>query len=83
MLVTLSNLVTVNPHHVASILVDDDANRLTLRMHDGEEFSLPCQYGKSIWLTSDDLVATLNAASEKPLVLDCDVQRDLFTEERV
>lgn len=59
-LVTVSNTVTLNPQFIASIVVNDATNRLMVRMHDGEEIYLPCQYGKSIWVTRDDLVKAMN-----------------------
>ena len=64
MIVTLSNTVAVNPLHVADLVVDDEKNRVTLHMADGRTHSLPCQYGKSIWATRDEMVAQLNGKIE-------------------
>lgn len=62
-LVTLSNTITINPAFIADLVVDDQRNRITVTMHDGRTHSLPCRYGKSIWVTRDELIAEMNCTT--------------------
>ena len=63
-LVILNSTVAVNPSQVADVVIDTERNRVLVRMTDGHGHSLPCEYGKSIFLTRDDLVKRLNGEVE-------------------
>ena len=60
-LVTLSNDVTLNSDFVVSAVIGGaNDNRVIVRMCDGETYSLPCLYGKSIFASRDHYVDLLN-----------------------
>ena len=63
-LVVLNNDIAVNPMFVADVVRDGERNRIILTMADGRTHSLPCEYGKSIFRTRDDLVKRLNGEVE-------------------
>ena len=63
-LVILSNDIAVNPRHVVDVVRDGDRNRIIITMVDGRTHSLPCEYGKSIFRTRDDLVKLINREAE-------------------
>lgn len=64
MIVALSNEVAVNPSQVVDLVIDGRLNRIAITMVDGRIHSLPCEYGKSIFRTRDDMVKRLNGEAE-------------------
>lgn len=63
-LVILNSTVAVNPSQVVSVVIDTEHNRVVVEMKNGRGHSLPCEYGKSIFLTRDDLVKRINGEAE-------------------
>jgi hypothetical protein len=53
-----SNLF-INPDCVASVKVNYEHGSVTIRMADGIEHHLDCDYGKSIWQTHDRIIKLL------------------------
>lgn len=62
LMIPLSNNVSVDAGCVTSTQINDEKNAITVRMHDGEQYTVRCAYGKSIFATLDELVATINEA---------------------
>ena len=62
MIIPLSNEVAVNPSQVADLVID--GNRIVISMVGGRTHSLPCEYGKSIFRTRDDILKRLNGEAE-------------------
>ena len=63
-LVILNSTVAVDPSQVVSVAVDTTGNHVLVTMADGRAHWLPCEYGKSIFRTRDDLVKRINGEAE-------------------
>ena len=63
-IVILNSTVAVNPSEVVSVVIDTEHNRVIVEMKNGRGHSLPCEYGKSIFRTRDDLVKHINGEVE-------------------
>jgi hypothetical protein len=58
-LVTIVTGIVVNPEEVSSVVVNHEFDSVTVTMHNGEKFHLPCDYGRSVWKTGDRIVEAL------------------------
>lgn len=62
LMIVLSNKVSVDAAYVTSTHINDEKNAITVKMHNGEEYTVRCNYGQSIFATHDELVAKINEA---------------------
>ena len=63
-IVILNSEVAVNPAHVVDVSVDTRGKYVLVTLADGRAHWLPCEYGKSIFRTRDDLVKRINGEAE-------------------
>lgn len=52
--------VALNPEYILRTVVNTQANTIEVVQTDRAVVTIKCEYGKSIFKTHDDLVATLN-----------------------